>query len=362
MPPGDVVFVSRVDDRLLVRFSFSPARLAAIRAIPGRRWDPTRRTWSVPGGEASLKALRAAFGDALHVLPAPDDHWRQQALLDAVAHLRLRGYSPRTVKAYRSHMRRYLAATATPAAAARPESARAYILTLTDRDASRATHNQAVSALRFLLQHVFRAGDVIGDVPRPRSERKLPVVLSHSEVRRLIQAIHNPKHRALVMVAYASGLRVGEVVRLRPDDLDVDRGLVRVRGGKGRKDRVTLLSQVALQAVRVYTELHRPSGWLFPGGREGRHLTPRSVQKVVDRARRAAGIQKPFSVHALRHSFATHLLEHGTDLRYIQELLGHASSRTTEIYTHVSRRDLARIRNPLDDILGEDDVGPEGPL
>ncbi len=354
-PSDDAVDVAPSGDRLLVRFEPTRARLAAIRAIPGRSWHPTRRSWSVPAGEASLTALRAAFGDSLHVLTSPgDDDWRGRALLAAVAELTLRGYSPRTVKAYRSHIRRYLRATPTPASAVRPDSVRRYVLAVAERGASRALHNQAVSALRFLLEHVFHAGDVAGDLPRPRGERKLPVVLSRGEVRRLIAAIRNPKHRALVMLVYASGLRVSEVVRLRPDDLDVERGLLRVRAGKGRKDRLTLLSQAAVRAVRVYTDLHRPTGWLFPGARDGRHLTTRSVQKVVDRARRAAGIRKHFSVHALRHSFATHLLESGTDLRYIQELLGHASSRTTEIYTHVSSHNLARIRNPLDDILGED--------
>jgi site-specific recombinase XerD len=145
---------------------------------------------------------------------------------------------------------------------------------------------------------------------------------------------------------------VSEVVRLRVEDVDRDRRLLRVRGGKGRKDRYTLLSLRAVGAVeRHLYHTDRPhSRWLFPGSRTGRHLTARSVQKHIAKARASAGIVKRVTPHTLRHSFATHLLESGTDLRYIQELLGHASSRTTEIYTHVSNRDLSRIRNPLDEL------------
>jgi integrase/recombinase XerD len=148
------------------------------------------------------------------------------------------------------------------------------------------------------------------------------------------------------MLVYAAGLRVSEVVRLRPGDLDYDRRLLRVRAGKGRKDRYSILADATAAIVRACVDLERPEGWLFPGGRPGRHLTPRSLQKVLQRARLSAGITKKLSVHTLRHSFATHLLEAGTDLRYIQELLCHNSPRTNRIYTHVITRDLARIRSP----------------
>ncbi len=190
-------------------------------------------------------------------------------------------------------------------------------------------------------------------MPRPRRERRPPTVLSQAEVRPLIRAPRNLKHRALLMLVYSSGLRVSEVVRLRVEDVDVERRLLHVRQAKGRKDRITLLSPAALKVLRAYASLERPREWLFPGGRSGRHLTTRSVQKIVEKARRSAGISRRFSTHALRHSFATHLLEAGTDLRYIQALLGHSSSRTTEIYTHVTRPALSRIESPLDTLLRE---------
>ena len=155
------------------------------------------------------------------------------------------------------------------------------------------------------------------------------------------------------MLIYSAGLRVGEVVRLKPEDIDSERNLIHIRQAKGNKDRYTILSQTALTALNLYLELYRPEKWLFPGAQPGSHLTERSVQKFFDIARDRAGITKDVSVHTLRHSFATHLLEAGTDLRYIQELLGHQSSKTTEIYTHVSKRDIGRIQSPLDR-LGKD--------
>jgi site-specific recombinase XerD len=164
--------------------------------------------------------------------------------------------------------------------------------------------------------------------------------------------VGNLKHKALLMLIYSAGLRVSEAVQLRLEDIDGQRRLIRVRASKGRKDRYTLLSEVALQVLREYWKAYHPRGWLFPGQKEGRHLTSRTAEKILEQARQRAGIAKHFTVHTLRHSFATHLLEGGTDLRYIQELLGHKSSKTTEIYTHVSRKDLAQIASPLDQLMG----------
>jgi integrase/recombinase XerD len=149
------------------------------------------------------------------------------------------------------------------------------------------------------------------------------------------------------------GLRVSEVVRLRVEDIESERGLIRVHGGKGRKDRYTTLSPFVLRVLRDYWRVFRPRPWLFFGQRTGRHLTARSAQKVLDRARERAGIREGVTMHTLRHSFATHLLEDGTDLRYVQELLGHSRPETTMIYTHVTQKDLRRIRSPLDNIVGD---------
>jgi integrase/recombinase XerD len=154
-------------------------------------------------------------------------------------------------------------------------------------------------------------------------------------------------------LTYSAGLRVGEVVRLKLEDIDEERKLIHIRQAKGRKDRYTVLSQVAWDFLNIYLKKYQPEVWLFTGAESGTHLTERSVQHIFENACEKAGIKKDVSVHSLRHSFATHLLEGGTDLRYIQELLGHASSKTTEIYTHVSKRDIGSIQSPLDRLMQE---------
>jgi site-specific recombinase XerD len=201
------------------------------------------------------------------------------------------------------------------------------------------------------MDKVYHEPRIAQSIPRPKRERHLPRVLNKEETAGFLAELKNPKHRALVMLTYSAGLRVSEVVRLRSEDLDVARGLLRVRHGKGAKDRFTLLSAHALEAVRVYREAFQPQGWLFPGQPSEQHYSTRSLQKVVKSCARRAGLDRRVTPHTLRHSFATHLLEGGTDLRYIQELLGHESSRTTEIYTHVTSTRLAAIRNPLDELL-----------
>jgi site-specific recombinase XerD len=266
--------------------------------------------------------------------------------------LRIRGYSPRTSKVYLAHLRGFLRHLDARAEGATDEDIRRYLLHLVEeKRVSRAYLNQAVSAIKFFYRHVLRSPRTVDSIPRPRSERKLPAVLSRAEVMRLLNAPENVKHRVILLLTYSAGLRVGEVVRLRVEDIESDRGLIRVRGGKGRKDRVTTLSPAVLGTLRLYWRAYRPRDWLFPGQRPDRHLTVRSVQNVLSRALERAGIDRRVTMHTLRHSFATHLLEDGTDLRYVQELLGHSRPETTMIYTHVTQKDLARIRSPLDNIV-----------
>ncbi len=156
------------------------------------------------------------------------------------------------------------------------------------------------------------------------------------------------------MLTYSGGLRVSEAVNLRLEDIDTERKLIYIKGAKGRKDRFTLLSDTTLKTIRIYIEFYKPEVWLFPSIDKKSHITTRTAERVFEQACEKAGIAKGVSIHSLRHSFATHLLESGVDLRYIQELLGHKSSKTTEIYTHVSNKDLSKIKNTLDFIiLGE---------
>jgi len=195
------------------------------------------------------------------------------------------------------------------------------------------------------------------DLERPKKEKKLPEILSKNEISKLLKAVKNLKHKAILYLVYSAGLRVGEVVKLKPTDIDSDRMLIHIIQGKGKKDRYTILSETALSILRQYVKVYKPEHWLFPGQHPDKHLTERSVQKVFDNARIDAKIRKNVSVHNLRHSFATHLLEGGVNLRYIQELLGHSSSKTTEIYTHVTQKNLSNIISPLDTIMMNKEEG-----
>ncbi len=176
-------------------------------------------------------------------------------------------------------------------------------------------------------------------------------MLSREEVFKILSSVTNIKHRAILMITYSAGLRVGEVARLKVEDIGTERKLIHVRGAKGRKDRYTILSDVAIETLNLYLKSYQLKKLLFHGKNENSHLTIRSVEKIFDNAVKSAGVTKDVSIHSLRHSFATHLLESGVDLRYIQELLGHKSSKTTEIYTHFSNKDLSRIQSPLDLIM-----------
>jgi site-specific recombinase XerD len=215
------------------------------------------------------------------------------------------------------------------------------------RDLSTSSMNLAISSLKFFYRNVLR-NDIIREQHRPRHDKRLPTVLSKQEVKRILECEGNPKHRLLLMLAYSSGLRVSEVVSLKREHVDLSRKTIFIRAGKGRKDRYTLLSRRAADFVENYCSLYNITGWLFPGISAAGHLSIRAAQNIFEKALKKSQISKPASIHSLRHTFATHLLESGTDVKYIQELLGHASLKTTERYTHVARHDILTIQSPLD--------------
>lgn len=266
-----------------------------------------------------------------------------------IADLRVRNYAPNTRKLYVGHVARFAMHFGRSPAELGEEEIRSYLHHLVhEKKVSWSYVNQVIGALRFLYGVTLDQPRTIERLPRPRKVRRLPTVLSPEEVRRFFEAIRNPKHRVLLVTAYAAGLRVSELVALRVEDVDSERMVIQVRQSKGNKDRLVMLSPVLLEELRSYVRWARPRGWLFPGQDPARHLTARSVQKACQRAREAAGLGKRVTVHTLRHSFATHLLEAGTDLRLVQTLLGHASIRTTAIYTHVSEERLQGTPSPLD--------------
>jgi site-specific recombinase XerD len=263
--------------------------------------------------------------------------------------LHARKYSSKTIRAYLHYNRAFCRTLQKRPEDIEAEDIKVYLGYLDKTlDLSTSSVNLAISSLKFFYDEILEKGIVF--THRPRHDKRLPRILSGQEINQLLNNEKNPKHRLLLMLAYSSGLRVSEVVALKKPHIDLSRKSIFIQAGKGRKDRYTLLSDRAAQFIQDYYTLYSIEDWLFPGLSPKQHLSIRSAQKIFDKALAKALIEKQVSIHGLRHAFATHLLENGTDIRYIQELLGHASIRTTERYTHVARRHILKIQSPLDNL------------
>jgi integrase/recombinase XerD len=263
--------------------------------------------------------------------------------------MRVRNYSSNTQQLYIDRVAKFAQYFGKSPELLGPEEIRTYqVYLMKEKGASWSMLNQTVCALRFLYRITLGKEWAIQHIPAPKKEIKLPVVLSQDEVSRFFESLPNLKHRAILMTAYAAGLRVSEVVSLRVADIDSQRMMIRIELGKGRKDRYVMLSPNLLELLRAYWKIARPNDRLFPGrGRHG-HITRERIYQVCVKASAAAGLTQRATVRALRHSFATHLLEAGTNIRVIQILLGHRSLRTTARYTHVSRETVCSTSSPLD--------------
>lgn len=224
---------------------------------------------------------------------------------------------------------------------------REYLQVLHQQGKSDSYINQSINAIKFYYEVVLGMPNRFYAIERPRKKKSLPKVISKKEVMGIINNTNNIKHKCIVSLLYSGGLRRGELLNLKITDIDSNRMLVRIENAKGAKDRMTLLSSKLLVDLRKYFIEYQPKYWLFEGASK-KQYTATSVAKIIKRAARKAGILRNISPHILRHSFATHLLEAGTDLRYIQSLLGHSSSKTTELYTHVATKAFEKIKNPLD--------------
>src|SRR6516225_6439214 len=266
-----------------------------------------------------------------------------------IEELQLRNYAPNTITVYIRCVAQFAQHFRLSPDRLGLEHIRQYQLFLVrQKKVSWALFNQTVCALRFLYRHILHRDWMIEYIPYPRREDKLPVVLSPAEVAAVFEATHNLKHRTILMTIYAAGLRVSEVTHLRLSDIDSQRQVIRIRQGKGHKDRQVMLSPKLLEVLRTYWKSYRPKLWLFPGESPERPVSSETVWRVCSQAGEAAHLSKPISPHTLRHCFATHLLEEATDLRRIQLLLGHRNLKTTARYLHVSNLAVRTTVSPLD--------------
>ena len=375
---SEIILLQKVEGRTATRYVFKPAGYIAefttrCQSVRGITYHPDRKYWSAPAEPATLRALGRLFGrDKLEwtygleatvrgeKTPLPEtpekadapplpDRWADR-LVRTEDKLRVNRYSWRTVKSYMSHLRScFHEWRALQPEDITPEVIERYLLQRQRRGRfSHSSQNQVLNALKFWTEQV-EGGDKTYVELRPRREEKLPQVLSVEEVRRLFAAVDNLKHRCILRTIYGCGLRLGEVCNLQVQDIHTDRREVFVRCGKGRKDRYVTLPEVLIPELAAYRKEYHPDRWLYPGQHGGRYAE-RSVQMILRRAVERSGVNPLATVHTLRHSYATHLVERGVSTRHIQELLGHANITTTEIYTHISSKERRRVGSPLDDL------------
>jgi site-specific recombinase XerD len=277
-----------------------------------------------------------------------------QALEDYSRHLILKGYSKSTIRTYTNEFKQFLDAIKNESAKGFSESRikdylQYCIVTL---KLSENTLHSRINALKFYYEHLLGREKFFLEIPRPKKQHLLPKIFSQDEIAAIINSIKNTKHKAMVMLAYSAGLRVSEVVSLKTYQVDSKRMTLFISQAKGKKDRIVALSPVLLVILREYAMEYKPNKkeYLFEGREAGKPYTVRSLQEVLSAAKKKAGVIRPGSIHSLRHSFATHLIERGTDVTMIQKLLGHNDLKTTLIYLHTSNKDLVKIISPLDDL------------
>ncbi|MBN3519709.1 site-specific integrase [Algoriphagus lutimaris] len=354
--------------RIKLLFGYIPTLIKHIKTIPYAKWDSKNKWWTVPYSEQFLEEIKvhsAQAGLSLRIemeppktgitklkpeevaqyKPAPE------SFKDKLVELR---YSENTIKTYIPLFEEFI--NHFPAEDMDSLNEKHVIefsrFLVTDRKVSSSYQNQAINAIKFYFEKVLGGKRKLYFVERPRREKTLPVVCSEEEIKRILKEVKNIKHLAILSTIYSAGLRIGELIDLPIHAVDSKRMQIRIEGAKGKKDRYTILSKKLLDLLRVYFKQYKPFYYLFEGLRSTSEkpvqYTSRSIQAILKKAVKTAGIKKNITVHTLRHSFATHLLENGTDLRYIQSLLGHESSKTTEVYTHVTTKGFNQIQSPLD--------------
>ena len=364
---------------LFVQHSYDRELYAKLKSLPKIEWNSKKRSWELPDEPNSIHLLLSEFRgiawvnlealkrtspiseisskqnefkrpERIKLPPVSTEH--EQQLTHFVDYLRSKRYSESTINTYSDSLRAFFRFF--------PEKQidqldkddvicfnNDYIL---KKDLSSSFQNQVINAIKLFYRNRFNRSMEIEHLHRPRREKRLPNVLSKEEVKSILDAPINIKHRSMLSLIYACGLRRSELINLTLKDIHSERKLLLIRQSKGKKDRVVPISDKILILLRDYYKLYRPIAWLFEGQEPGTRYSEKSLENVLKQSIEKAGIQKRVTLHWLRHSYATHLLESGTDLRYIQELLGHSSSRTTEIYTHVSTKSIQQIRTPFDDL------------
>lgn len=341
------IITHRKEKRIAVYFEKNAVLITRIKKLTGVRWSQTLGAWHLPDTEENR--IRFKLTPLSHNIPSGEGITQIEKFKQ---YLRSKRYSESTISTYSEALKSFLVFyREKPIAEITNEDVivynNEYIL---KNNLSASYQNQIVNSIKLFFQTIRDTKMMVDKIHRPKRAKVLPNVLSKEEIKAILEALTNLKHKAMLSLIYACGLRRSELLNLTFDDIHSDRKLLIIKQSKGKKDRIVPLSDKILEMLREYYKSYKPKKWLFEGQQENTKYSDRSLEEVLKKSIRLAGISKPVSLHWLRHSYATHLLENGTDLRYIQELLGHSSSKTTEIYTHVSTKSIQNIKSPFDDL------------
>lgn len=375
--------IHRKQHRIVLEFAYNPTLNKMVKTIPKASWSKTLKAWHIPMVETSYKiftekvkyvaaidnTLLKAFLKNRKIKEASKNLPTKLATAKTLPHisltnakllahtieqLQLKAYSSSTIRTYKNEISIFLKVLKnTDAATLTPDRLRKYFLyCINDLGLKENTIHSRLNALKFMYEQVLGREKFFVDIPRPKKPTLLPKVLSEIEIGRLFRSLKNKKHKAMLFTAYSAGLRVSEIAALKLKHIDSGRMQIFIENAKGKKDRYVNLSPVLLDILRDYIKCYtpRPKEYLFESEHTCTAYPIRTVQEIFRIAREKSGINKSVGIHVLRHSFATHLLEKGTDIFYIKELLGHFNIKTTEIYLHVSKKKLVNIVSPLDDL------------
>lgn len=342
--------VHKGERRIAVYFEKNANLIIRIKQIEGVKWSQTLKVWHLPETEENRVRFKIALSEEKlrlsQIKPA-----NQLVLKRYIEEIQLKGYSAATLKTYRNEFGAYLNyLKEIPAENSTVEDIRKYILfCINELKLSEATIHSRMSAIKFYYEQVLKRERFLMAIPRPKKPLKLPKVIAPADIKKLFEATANLKHNTMLKLCYGLGLRVSEIVNLKITDIDSKSMQVFIERSKGKKDRYANLPESILPQLRSYFIEYKPQIYLFEG-QYGAQYSSRSAQQVFKNAMLKAKINKTVGIHSLRHSFATHLLEQGTDIRFIQELLGHSDIKTTLLYTEVSDKSIRKIISPLDNL------------
>ena len=358
-----------------------------VKKIKNAKWSHTNKCWYVPLGRENYNSILIIFKDKAHIDNSTLKAWLQKkqqvqatlpedrpattakklvkspafnlcdenilALQQFVQHLTLKAYSPSTINTYRNELIQLLQLLKQKDVnSLTAGDLKRYMQYAMEKEGiSENTAHSRLNALKYYFEQVLGREKFFWEIPRPKKHMILPKVISEEKVIAGLLPVKNVKHKTLLLLAYSAGLRVSEVIKIKITDINSDRMQIAINKAKGKKDRMVTLSSHILLLLREYYKLYKPKKWLFEGQYPGEHYGARSAQLIFKEAYKNLGLPHNCSFHSLRHSYATHLLENGTDITYIQKLLGHNDIKTTLRYTHVSNKDIGKIESPLDKIM-----------